>query len=201
MIWKWIVGPAILAGIGYLLFTYVPGFKFWEKQRAQENTARDSLQRVTMANAKLAKDFADFKAQIEQDKKSSDDRSASVLPNIKVDVAGLTALAQRTANLENLIRSNLLTPADTAKATPVVSYNEPANQAITIKLRLFDSLQTKQIYTERAWSSLNQAYRIRGDTMGKARAWANEGKAIAKKKGLFTGRNKELREHSLHPPF
>lgn len=201
MIWKWIIGAVLAIVIGYLLFTYVPGFRFWEKQRADELAQRDKLELLADANVKLIREFADFKAQIQRDKQRSDDRQASVLPNIKVEVSGLTALAQRQANLENLIRSNLLTPDDTSKVTPVVSYNEPANKAITIKLRLFDSLQTRSIYIDRAYSSLNQAFKFRGDSMRKARDWIDEGKQIARKKGWFTGRNKELRQHAQHPPI
>ncbi|QDK80841.1 hypothetical protein EXU85_20400 [Spirosoma sp. KCTC 42546] len=201
MIGKWIIGAILAIAIGYLLFTYVPGFRFWEKQRAEELANRDKLELLADANVKLIREFADFKAKIERDKQRSDDRQASVLPNIKVDVSGLSAIAQRQANLENLIRSNLLTPADTSKVTPVVAYNEPANKAITIKLRLFDSLQTRAMYIDRAYSSLNQAFRFRGDSMRKARDWIDEEVRINLLKGWFTGKNKLREAHIRKRPF
>ncbi|GAB3701401.1 hypothetical protein GCM10027592_29450 [Spirosoma flavus] len=205
MIWK------ILTGLlGGLLITgalvYIPDLRFWNKKADKANVElADSLRKVgnklIVAQNSLAVNAESF-ARIERDLEREVLSRSAVLPTIKLDVAGLSGLAQRTGILESLVRDKLLKPADTVfKAGDQICYSLPVHEAIAVKLRYSDTLQSRLFYRERAYALVNEGYRLRGDTIQKFRKWSDKGQTLADQKGWFTGRNKKLRKHSRSPPI
>lgn len=205
MVWKIVTGVLAVALLFVLLFWFVPDLRRWGKSQTSTNKElSDSLKSERTKSFNLANEQAKLSASLERIEREFEDarwRNATVVPNVKLEVSGLSAIAQRQSNLENLIVSGYLKPPDTARVTPTVSYNLPANEALTIKLRVCDSMATRYSYIERGYAALKEAYRLRGDSLKEAKAFTAEGKEIASEKGWFTGRNKRLRKHSQSPPI
>lgn len=205
MIWKILTGVLGVGLLFVLLFWFVPDLRRWGKSQTTTNqelsdTLRSERKRRETAENLLAIKTESFE-RIFRELELQLAKSATVVPNVKLEVSGLSALAQRQSNLENLIASGYLKPPDTAKVTPVVTYNVPANEALTIKLRVCDSLATRYTYIERGYAAMKEAYRLRGDSLKELREFTDDGKDLAQQKGWFTGRNKRLRQHAKTPPF
>ncbi|GAB3973802.1 hypothetical protein GCM10028806_28430 [Spirosoma terrae] len=205
MIWKILTGVLGVALLFVLLFWFVPDLRSWGKsQNSTNKELSDSLKSERTKSFNLANEQAKLSASLARIEREFEDarwRNATVVPNVKLEVSGLSAIAQRQSNLENLILSGYLKPPDTAKVTPVVTYNVPTNEALTIKLRVCDSMQARNSYVERGYAALKEAYRLRGDSLKELREFTDDGKDLAQQKGWFTGRNKRLRQHAKTPPF
>lgn len=204
MIWKILSGVSIAILLFVLLVWLVPDLRKWVKQQTGANQQlTDSLR--TERTRRLRAEAESIRLKASQDRaetayQQSLARQAAIIPQIKLDVSGMSAIQQRLATLESLIAQGLLKPTDTSKVTPVVSYNLPEQTALAIQLRICDSLKAHNFYVERAYASIKEAYRLRGDSMLLLRGWIYKGETIAAKKGWFTGRNFELRDHAKNPP-
>lgn len=205
MIWKIVSGVLGVGLLFVLLFWFVPDLRRWGKsQNSTNKELSDSLRSERAKSFNLANEQAKLSASLARIEREFEDarwRNATVVPNVKLEVSGLSAIAQRQSNLENLIASGYLKPPDTVRVTPVVTYNVPANEALTIKLRVCDSLETRYTYIERGYAAMKEAYRLRGDSLKELREFTDDGKDLAQQKGWFTGRNKRLRQHAKTPPF
>ena len=204
MIWKILSGVSIAILLFVLLAWLVPDLRKWLKQQTGTNQElTDSLR--TERTRRLRTEAESIRLKASQDRaemayQQSLAKQNAIVPQIKLEVSGLSAMQQRLAILESLIAQGLLKPADTTVKTPAVSYNLPEQTALAVQLRICDSLKAHNFYVERKIATLSEAYRLRGDSMSLLHGCVEEGKTIADQKRLFTGRNKRLRLHSREPP-
>ena len=205
MIWKILTGILGVGLLVLLVFQYVPDLRHWGKKSDALNvTLSDSLrgqQRQLATALTQLTDKVNQLSSIDRSYQQSEDRRASIVPTVTLQVEGLTALAQRQSNLEALVRAGLLRMADTATAQASVRYSLPANQALTVLLRVSDTLRRYDSVLRKAHYSLVYAYQRRGDTVDVLRTYTAENQKIANQPGWFTGRNRRSRLRNQHPPF
>ena len=185
---KWAIGLALAGLIAYLLIHFVPGFRLYEKK---EVVANDSLRVLSnRIDALIASHESDM-AIINNATRTVElqtAKSASVVPNVTLQVKGL----DQTAQLRSIVADLLSRKLDTTTPKRV--------ESTAIALRIADTVEVQRDILQIGYAIQSEQGKLTRDTLTQHRAYEERGKVIASIRGWFTRRNRKLRDHVLNSP-
>lgn len=171
-------------------------YKEWsEKSDATKTTTavRDTLaqtgkQLVTANTAVTAVHRAEERTQ---------DQRASWAPLAQLQVQAMSEQQQRLSVIESLIRNQRLAEKDTTDRRPAVTFNSAESAAITVAMRLSDSL----IKADKSQRDALALCGLKDDSLKVRKLFDEKSLRIATQKGWFTRKRKALLQHVLSSPY
>lgn len=176
----------LLAGlVTYMAIRYVPGKKDYEKAETKQQVLRDTINVRQAERDRLARQLVELTRYLRAVNDRAEQRQGLLIDATAGRVSGMDSTARQLATLTYLIQHKLLDSAHVGKA-------DKEDRAMLRALMLCDTME--QDYKA---ARLQLAVTERqSDTLAQYRSWAIRAKQIATQKGILTGRNKALRQHT-----